>query len=88
MQESSVNLPPLGASLELISCATGLKFEYAAVTIYMCNPFDFDLMTIQWSGLSGVEQFNSKKGNNFGCKLPITTLICRFAHYLASKNAF
>ena len=27
MQESSSNLPPLGASTELISCANGLKFK-------------------------------------------------------------
>ena len=33
-EESLVNLPPLGASLELISCATGLKFEYVAVTVF------------------------------------------------------
>ena len=34
MQESSVNLPPLGASTELISCANGLKFKTVAVTDY------------------------------------------------------
>ena len=27
MKELSVNLPPLGASTELISCANGLKFK-------------------------------------------------------------
>ena len=31
----------------------------------MCNPFSFDLMTIC---LPRVEQFNSKKGNNYSCK--------------------
>ena len=34
MKELSVNLPPLGASTELISCANGLKFKSGAVTIY------------------------------------------------------
>ena len=34
MQESSVTLPPLGASTELISCANGLKFNTVAVTVY------------------------------------------------------
>ena len=34
MQESSVNLPPLGASTEPISCANGLKFKTVAVTVY------------------------------------------------------
>ena len=34
MQELSVNLPPLGASTELISCANGLKFKTVAVTAY------------------------------------------------------
>ena len=31
----------------------------------MCNTFVFDLMRIRWPG---VEQYISKKGNNFGCK--------------------
>ena len=44
MQELSSNLPPLVASPELISCATGLKFEYVAVTVFL-NPFGFDLMS-------------------------------------------
>ena len=34
MQESSVNLPPLVASTQLISCANGLKFKTVAVTVY------------------------------------------------------
>ena len=34
MQESSLNLPPLGASTELISCANGLKFKTLAVPAY------------------------------------------------------
>ena len=34
MKELSVNLPPLGASTELISCANGLKFKTVAVTDY------------------------------------------------------
>ena len=42
MQELSSNLPPLVASLELISCATGLKIQYVAVTVIL-NPFGFDL---------------------------------------------
>ena len=29
-----MNLPPLVASTELVSCATGLKFKYGAVTVY------------------------------------------------------
>ena len=29
-----MNLPPLIASTELVSCANGLKFEYGAVTVY------------------------------------------------------
>ena len=34
MQESSVNLPPLGASRELISCANWLKFKnYKAIIL-------------------------------------------------------
>ena len=49
MHKSSVNLPPLGASTELISCAW--------------NPFVFDLMRICQPR---VEQYISKKGNNFG----------------------
>ena len=28
-----MNLPPLIASTELVSCANGLKFEYGAVTV-------------------------------------------------------
>ena len=34
MHESSVNLPPLGSVPEHISCATGLKFKYVAVTVF------------------------------------------------------
>ena len=53
MQESSVNLSPLGASTELISCATELRFEYDTVTVFGTLLY-FDLMTIL---LPGVEQF-------------------------------
>ena len=34
MHKSSVNLPPFGASTELFSCATRLKFKYLAVTVF------------------------------------------------------
>ena len=46
MQDISWNLPPLGTPPELISCATGLRFEYVGVTIIsaLCIPFPFDLM--------------------------------------------
>ena len=33
MHELSVNLPPIGASTELISCAIAVKFKYVAVTV-------------------------------------------------------
>ena len=34
MQESSVNLPTLDGCTELISCATGFKFEYVGVNVF------------------------------------------------------
>ena len=42
MQESSVSLLTLDSCTELISCATGLRFEYVAVTICAIH-FGFDL---------------------------------------------
>ena len=34
-----VNLPPLVASTELVSCANGLKFKSGAVTVYAMQHF-------------------------------------------------
>ena len=33
MYDLSVNLPPIGASTDLISCAIAVKFKYVAVTV-------------------------------------------------------
>ena len=47
MQEFSSNLPPLGASPELILCATRLKFKNISQSLYcIWDPFSFDLVTI------------------------------------------
>ena len=43
-QELSANLPPLGASPELTSCATWLKFKYVGVTVF--SSYGYPL----WSG--------------------------------------
>ena len=73
MHELSSNLPPLRAPPELISCATGLKFEYVAVTLFGTLLEPFDLMKIH---LPGVEQFNSKKRQQFWLKMINYTNFC------------
>ena len=62
MQELSSNLPPLRTSLEHISCATELKFEYFVVTVTLLNLTWWKSVSLEWSNKS------SKKCNNFGCK--------------------
>ena len=81
MQESSVNLTTLEGSTELISCATGLKFENFVVTI--CA----SLLTltwwkfVAWSGAIHIQK-----------KAIMIAVYCQshhyFAHYLASKVHF
>ena len=61
MQELSVNLPPLGASTELISCANGLKFKTLAVPAYAT------LLSLTWWESDSLEWSNTspKKRQQF-----------------------
>ena len=49
MQELSSNLPPLRTSLEHISCATELKFEYFVVTVTLLNLTWWKSVSLEWS---------------------------------------
>ena len=61
MHDSSSNLSPLGASTELVQLSSDMNI---LESLYW-NSFGFDLIKIH---LLRVEQFISKKGQNFVCK--------------------